>query len=69
MVNLPAPGTWTIIGINSYTKSKCLIIRDIWLQSNDGWVFLNLFSLGDCSATGLKTRVSAYRDWIDQYMN
>ncbi|XP_046648316.1 chymotrypsinogen A-like isoform X4 [Daphnia pulicaria] len=44
VVNLPAPGTWTVIGINSYTKS-------------------------DCTATGLKTRVSAYRDWIDQYMN
>ncbi|XP_046457592.1 chymotrypsinogen A-like [Daphnia pulex] len=43
VVNLPAPGTWTVIGINSYTQS-------------------------DCSATGLKTRVSAYRDWIDQYM-
>ncbi|EFX78171.1 hypothetical protein DAPPUDRAFT_320659 [Daphnia pulex] len=43
VVNLPAPGTWTVIGINSYTKS-------------------------DCTATGLKTRVAAYRDWIDQYM-
>ena len=42
VVILTGRGTWTQIGINSYTK--------------------------DCETVGLKTRVSAYRAWIDLYM-
>ncbi|XP_046457647.1 transmembrane protease serine 11D-like [Daphnia pulex] len=42
VVILPSPGSWTVVGINSYTK--------------------------DCATSGLKTRVSAYRAWINQYM-
>ncbi|EFX78155.1 hypothetical protein DAPPUDRAFT_105418 [Daphnia pulex] len=42
VVILPSPGAWTIVGINSYTKS--------------------------CSNRGLKTRVPAFRAWIDQYL-
>jgi len=43
VVTLPAPGTWTVVGINSYTAAGC-------------------------ASNGLKTRVAAFRTWIDTYM-
>lgn len=67
---------WTQVGINSLTTSNCLNNKTVCLKSNltkDNFIiiyylllFYYLFCPADCASFGMKTRVSAFRTWIDQ---
>ena len=60
------PAIYTIVGINSYTKGYDYIRLYIYAIDSSQITMVIGCLLIDWDNGGLKTRVSAYRDWIDK---